>query len=243
MQSKKTFRNINCMHLKSARNVLLVLLMLVGAFYVYTTYLPAWFSRQNEVTFDLLQQGGYYDRGEETGVYEGQSVVSYEIPESQNLAMVLAENTGVDKRVEVDLTNQKVYAFEGSNKVFEFIVSTGKWGRTPTGVFSIQYKTRAQKMSGGNRAINTYYYLPNVPFVQFFGNSEIPWSRGFSLHGTYWHDKFGTPQSHGCINMKTADAETLYYWTSPSVTGKGVVKVTNANEGTPVIIYGTTPVG
>src|SRR3989344_5829360 len=92
----------------------------------------------------------------------------------------------------------------------------------------------------GNGAINTYYYLPNVPFVQFFGNSEIPWSRGFSLHGTYWHDKFGTPQSHGCVNMKTPDAEKLYYWTAPVVTGKGATKATGDNPGTPVIIYGDT---
>src|SRR3989344_9287707 len=215
--------------MKPTRNIFLVLLALIGGFYVYATYLPAWFSRQNEVTFDLLQQGGFYDRREETGEYEGKQIESYEIPESQNLAMVLSENTGVDKRVEVDLTNQKVYAFEGSNKVYEFIVSTGKWGRTPTGVFTIQYKTRAQKMSGGSRALNTYYYLPNVPYVQFFGNSQIPWSRGFSFHGTYWHSNFGYPMSHGCINMKTEDAEKLYYWTTPQLGSKRTVQSNSDN--------------
>ena len=79
-------------------------------------------------------------------------------------------------------------------------------------------------MSGGNRAIGTYYYLPGVPWVQFFGNAQIPWSRGYSFHGTYWHNNFGHPMSHGCINMKTPDAKWLYDW---------------APMGTPVNIYGS----
>jgi lipoprotein-anchoring transpeptidase ErfK/SrfK len=123
----------------------------------------------------------------------------------------------------------------------EFTISSGKWGRTPTGVFTIAYKTRAQKMEGGSQALGTYYYLPNVQFVQFFGNSEIPWSRGFSFHGTYWHNNFGTPMSHGCINMTNEDAEKLYYWTTPSVGDKRVIKATEESPGTKVIIFGTAP--
>jgi len=137
---------------------------------------------------------------------------------------VLGDAAG--KRIEVDLNGQRVLAFEGGNKVNEFVVSTGLWGRTPTGTFTSQRKVPSQTMSGGNRAIGTYYYLPGVPWVQFFGNAQVPWSRGFSFHGTYWHNNFGHPMSHGCVNMKTPDAQWLYEW---------------APMGTQVSIYGATP--
>lgn len=137
---------------------------------------------------------------------------------------VLGDSTG--KRIDVDLSNQRVYAYDGGSKINEFVVSTGLWGRTPVGTFTIQRKVPSQTMSGGNKSIGTYYYLPGVPWVQFFGNSQIPWSRGFSFHGTYWHENFGHPMSHGCINMKTPDAQWLYEW---------------APMGTTVSIYGNTP--
>jgi lipoprotein-anchoring transpeptidase ErfK/SrfK len=219
---------------------LVIGLVALGA-YFYTSVIPYHFPNQWQPTPDELSAGGVYDRTQEKGVFLGQEVISHEVPEPKELAQVLGERDGGNKRIEVDLTNQRVYAYEGDNRVFEFVVSTGKWGATPTGTFTIQYKTRAQKMSGGSRALRTYYYLPNVPYVQFFGNSQIPWSRGFSFHGTYWHSNFGHPMSHGCINMKTEDAEKLYYWTTPSLGDKRTVKMTSENPGTPVVIYGTTP--
>jgi lipoprotein-anchoring transpeptidase ErfK/SrfK len=148
-----------------------------------------------------------------------------------------------DKHIEVDLANQKVYAFEGSNKVYDFTVSTGKWGRTPTGEFHIWVKVRSQGMSGGNAAIGTYYNLPNVPYVEFFYNAQTPKSMGYSFHGTYWHNNFGHPMSHGCINMRTADAKTLFEWTTPTVTDtKAWSTLASAqNPGTRVVIYGEAP--
>lgn len=160
-----------------------------------------------------------YDPSETRGEYLG-AIVNVP-PITDTIAYVLGEQAG-NKRIEVNLANQHVYGYEGSTRIFDFVVSTGKWAPTPRGTFTIQRKVRAQKMSGGNKAIGTYYYLPNVPFVMFFGNSKIPWSRGFSFHGTYWHNNFGTPMSHGCVNMKTPEAEQLFNW---------------APIGTPVIIY------
>ncbi|MDQ5951856.1 MAG: hypothetical protein QG639_1137 [Patescibacteria group bacterium] len=190
-----------------------------------------------------LNSTGEYDLAEETGVFMGQTVTSSgDNPDPELLANVLGDTDQSQfKHIEVDLASQKVYAFEGTEKVMEFVVSTGKWGRTPTGHFTIEYKTRAQKMSGGSRALGTYYYLPNVQYVQFFGNDEIPWSRGFSFHEAYWHDNFGTPMSHGCINMRKEDAEKLYYWTTPSMGEKRTVRADKENKGTPVFIYGETP--
>lgn len=104
--------------------------------------------------------------------------------------------------IDVDLTNQMVYAYEGDVIVNSFLVSTGTW-RTPTvtGQYKIYVKYRSAKMSGPG------YYLPNVPYIMYF-------YKGYGLHGTYWHNNFGTPMSHGCVNLRTEDAEWLFNWAS-----------------------------
>ena len=99
-------------------------------------------------------------------VFHGTNASAPALASLNQVAHVLGtniQNPYAEKRIEVDLTNQKVYAYEGNTKVFEFIVSTGKWGRTPTGEFTIWAKVKSQLMQGGNKAIGTYYYLPNVP--------------------------------------------------------------------------------
>ena len=159
---------------------------------------------------------------------------------------VLGLTTGAsaeEKRIEVDLTHQKVYAFEGNTKAYEFIISSGKWGRTPTGEFRIWTKVKSQLMKGGDPALGTYYYLPNVPWVMFFYNDQITKMRGFSFHGTYWHDNFGVPMSHGCINMRSSEAKLLYDWATPTVTNESAwsTAATAENAGTRVIIYGEAP--
>jgi lipoprotein-anchoring transpeptidase ErfK/SrfK len=162
------------------------------------------------------------------GEFHGKIVYAPSITFDENgtpkIKNVLGDAAG--KRIEVNLSSQEVYAFEGSSRVNTLLVSTGLWGRTPTGQFTIQRKVASQTMSGGNPAIGTYYNLPGVQWVQYFGNAQIPWSRGFSFHGTYWHSNFGHPMSHGCVNMRTPDAKWLYDW---------------APMGTPVSIYGNTP--
>lgn len=151
-------------------------------------------------------------------------------------------DSNVNKKIYVDLTHQMLYAYEGDNLIYSFLVSTGKWGKTPTGVFNIWGKFRYTKMSGGSVALHTYYNLPNVPFVMFFSNDKVAASMGFSLHGTYWHNNFGHPMSHGCVNMKTSEAALIYSWTDPQVPdGKSTARSTSANPGTQIIIYGTAP--
>jgi lipoprotein-anchoring transpeptidase ErfK/SrfK len=151
-------------------------------------------------------------------------------------------DSNIEKKIYVDLTNQMLYAYEGENLVYSFLVSTGKWGRTPTGVFDIWGKYRYIKMSGGSTALRTYYYLPNVPYTMFFSNSKVPPSRGYALHGTYWHDNFGHPMSHGCVNMKTQEAGIIYEWSSPRVPdGKKNARSTTEDPGTQIIIYGKAP--
>lgn len=154
---------------------------------------------------------------------------------------VLGDTTD-NKKIYVDLTHQRLYAYEGDNLIYDFPVSTGKWGRTPTGTFNIWGKFRYVRMTGGSVALHTYYDLPNVPFTQFFSNNNVPASAGFSLHGTYWHSNFGHPMSHGCVNMRTTDAELMYRWTTPSITDiNQSIRSSKTNPGTTIIIYGVTP--
>ena len=115
-----------------------------------------------------------------------------------------------EKHIFVDLATQTLSAYEGDHLFMQTPVSTGLWGKTPTGEFTIWVKLRATRMSGGSGA--DYYDLPNVPYVMFFSNNEVPASTGFSLHGTYWHNNFGHAMSHGCVNMKTTHAGKLFEW-------------------------------
>ena len=107
-----------------------------------------------------------------------------------------------ERWVDVDLTQQRVYAYEGSTLIQSFIASTGTWQHpTVTGQYTIYVKYESAPMSGPD------YYLPGVPYIMYF-------YKGYALHGTYWHDNFGTPMSHGCVNLRTPDAEWLFYWAS-----------------------------
>ncbi|HUG34626.1 MAG TPA: L,D-transpeptidase family protein [Anaerolineales bacterium] len=109
-------------------------------------------------------------------------------------------STGGVRWIDVDLTNQMVYAYEGDTIVNSFVVSTGTWMTpTVTGKYKIWIKLKKTNMSGPG------YYLADVPYVMYF-------HKGYGLHGTYWHNNFGTPMSHGCVNLSISDAEWLYNW-------------------------------
>ena len=102
--------------------------------------------------------------------------------------------------IDVDLGEQRVYAYEGDTIVNSFIVSTGT-SRTPTvtGKFKVYIRLRSGSMRGPG------YFLPDVPYVMYFHGN-------YGLHGTYWHNNFGTPMSHGCVNLSIDDAAWLYNW-------------------------------
>lgn len=103
---------------------------------------------------------------------------------------------------DVDLSDQRMYAYEGDTLVRTFVVSTGTW-QTPTvtGRFKVWIKLRSAPMSGPG------YYLPDVPYIMYFYGD-------YGIHGTYWHNNFGVPMSHGCVNLSIADAEWAYNFAS-----------------------------
>lgn len=175
------------------------------------------------------------------GVFEGQKILAPEIDLSAVDVdqKVLGEaSTQGEKHIYVDLAKQTLYAYQGDKLYMQALVSTGKWGKTPTGDFRIWIKLRATRMSGGEGA--DYYNLPNVPYVMFFSNSVVPASAGFSLHGAYWHNNFGHTMSHGCVNMRIVDAQKLYEWASPTNIGN-TTRASASDPGTLVTIYGQAP--
>jgi lipoprotein-anchoring transpeptidase ErfK/SrfK len=127
------------------------------------------------------------------------------------LALTIAANLGVppaaqarpvyeEKWIEVILSKQLLLAHEGERVVYQTLVSTGTVSHpTVRGTFRIYVKYRRALMQGSG------YYLPNVPYVMYF-------YRGYGLHGTYWHNNFGHPMSHGCVNLPTPAAAWLYNW-------------------------------
>jgi lipoprotein-anchoring transpeptidase ErfK/SrfK len=118
--------------------------------------------------------------------------------------------TGFSGRsIVIDLGAQRLHAYEGGSLVQSFVISSGKQSTpTPVGEFKIYNRLVSQDMSGPG------YYAPGVPWVQYFVGD-------YAMHGTYWHDSFGLPVSHGCVNMRTPDAQWLFYW---------------AQQGTPVSV-------
>jgi cell division septation protein DedD len=104
--------------------------------------------------------------------------------------------------IDIDLTHQTAYAYEGSRLVRSFIVSTGTWQYpTVTGTYHIYVMYQYADMAGPG------YYLPSVPYVMYFYT-------GYGLHGTYWHNNFGTPMSHGCVNFTIDDAGWVFNFVS-----------------------------
>jgi len=119
-------------------------------------------------------------------------------PTETSTPVILTDIPG--RWIDIDLSEQRLYAYEGTKRVGSFSVSTGT-EKYPTeqGRFKIYVKYRYDDMQGSG------YFLPDVPFTMYY-------SGAFAIHGTYWHHNFGTRMSRGCVNMETSEAEWLYNW-------------------------------
>lgn len=123
---------------------------------------------------------------------------------------MVALKTSEKRWIEINLSTQRLIAWEGKKPVYAVMISTGKEA-TPTlrGVFSIYSQRRLDRMRGAD------YDVPDVPYAMYY-------DRGYAIHGAYWHNRFGTPVSHGCINVAVDHAQWLFNW---------------ASVGTPVVIH------
>jgi hypothetical protein len=174
--------------------------------------------------FDVVQIFGEKHAGDWNWYQIGRN----EWIEQRNVARVVPDGTpptGVDadKWVSVNLYEQTVAAYDRGQLVYATMVSTGRNGFwTRPGLFQVWAKLERDTMTGGIPGDASYYYLDSVPWVMYFDKAR-------ALHGTYWHAKFGTTTSRGCVNLPMTDAQWLY----------GFV-----DEGTYVYVYdpsGKTP--
>lgn len=159
-----------------------------------------------------------YDPEAKVAVFEGKEVSIPSLAANKDEKTVLG-TSDAERWIEIDLSEQKLKAWEGGSLYLESLVSSGlPWWPTPTGEFRIWIKLRSTKMEGGSGKY--YYNLPNVPYVMYFENAAVPSWRGYGLHGTYWHNAFGTQRSHGCVNLPTPIAQKLFYWVESKGEGK-----------------------
>lgn len=141
------------------------------------------------------------------------------------------------KWIDVSIRKQILVAYEGKRPVFATLVSTGRAGMedpeettaTVRGTFMIVSKHISGTMDGDDTTADSFD-LRDVPYIQYF-------HKGYALHGAYWHDEFGRPRSHGCVNLAPADAAWLFEWTEPQVP-TGWHGARNPHFGTLVYTHG-----
>lgn len=108
------------------------------------------------------------------------------------------------KWVDVNLTTEMMYAYEGQTPVFSSKMSSGVADHpTVEGTYRIYAKYKSTPMQGGVGA--DYYYIPDVPYTMYFYS-------GYALHGAYWHNNFGQPMSHGCVNLPVDASKWMFDW-------------------------------
>lgn len=189
---------------------------------------------------EVAKSTGKFDESASIAIFNNQvidypktSLAYYATPEEiqSDTAVLGVQAVSPTRWIEVNLTTQTLKAWDGSTLAMEFPISSGKWAPTPKGDFNIWYKTRSQTMTGGSKDLGTYYYLPGVPHNMFF-------HQGYAIHGAYWHNNFGQPMSHGCVNAPLPNVAQLFEWAGPFVPpGQNVVRASAENPGTRVVVH------
>jgi hypothetical protein len=152
---------------------------------------------------------------------------------NDELSLLSPEVPDAEKHIVVDLSTQLVTAFEGEKLVFSERCASGVKGTdTPKGEFRTYHKGPSVHMTNEGDALEneSVYSLPGVPWCSFFTGA------GNAFHGTYWHNDYGLPRSHGCVNLPSEAAKFIYRWTRPNVPADSDY-VHLPGEGTSVQIF------
>jgi hypothetical protein len=150
--------------------------------------------------FDAATQSHYYTRPAWVHLFS-----------PEELAPLSAQVPQNEKHIEIYLDRQLLLAFEWDGLVYAARVATGRPKfESPIGLFHTFHKRPTYHMFGGADEFSIFD-LPGVPWDSYITDS------GVALHGTYWHNDFGTAHSHGCINMAPQDAKWIFRWTQPTV--------------------------
>ena len=182
-----------------------------------------------------------YEKGVWYEIYDSHLQKSFYVASSDmrivpndELTLLSPEVPDALKRIYVDTATQSVTAFEGEQAVLVARCSSGGTGtKTPLGDFQTFHKGPTIHMTNdGEAGAGRGYDLPGVPWVSFFTGT------GVSFHGTYWHNDYGRPRSHGCVNLTPSDAKFIYRWTRPLVP-PDTQYLYLPGEGTPVQIVST----
>ena len=146
--------------------------------------------------------------------------------------------TGTKKWIDISILGQTLLLYEGSKPVYATAVATGRDGlgdpkktfSTVRGTFKIRDKHVTTTMDA--HEVDNKFELRDVPWVQYF-------EAGYAIHAALWHDDFGRPRSHGCINLSPIDARRVFMWTDPPLPTDwhGVTASENTGEGTTVHIH------
>jgi lipoprotein-anchoring transpeptidase ErfK/SrfK len=163
----------------------------------------------SQVTRVIGEQNGYYQMSE---IYPNTYWVkasSVRIIPPDELAPIAPEVPAADKRIEISIRQQQLYAYQGDELAFQTTISSGMPGvtATPAGNFSVLDKRIGQRMTGG--LAGGGYNLPGIPFISYINK------RWVAIHGTYWHNDFGRRHSNGCINVTPAAAKWIFRWAMP----------------------------
>jgi lipoprotein-anchoring transpeptidase ErfK/SrfK len=137
-----------------------------------------------------------------------------------------------EKRIVVDIKRQTLSCYEGSSEAFFCRVSSGiENGSTPLGVHRISRKYIALQMSGsGSGGTGAGYDLPGIGWTSIFVTG------GVAIHATIWHNEFGFPRSHGCVNCLPEDAKWIFRWVQPFVGyDPGMVDISLSGEASTIV--------
>lgn len=204
-----------------------------SAVFVLRISLNRWLAFQSPPGCTPQTADGQTDSTATVAFWSGSAVPAYigSVPLLSDSEKKVLGTTSDDKWIEIDLARQLLIAHQSDQVILQSPISSGLWNPTPKGEYRIWYKIVSTKMEGGSKLNGSYYYLPNVPFAMFFQGN-------YGIHGTYWHNDFGRPRSHGCINAPTSVAEKLFFWADPQLpSGRKTVRSTAENLGTRVIIH------
>jgi hypothetical protein len=121
-----------------------------------------------------------------------------------------------ERWLDVNITKQTLMAYDGTKPVYATLVSTGEAGlsdpattkSTARGIYRVHTKHLTATMDSS--AVGEEFELKDIPYVQYF-------QEGYALHAAYWHDGFGQPKSHGCVNLSPEDARWLFSFTEPKL--------------------------
>lgn len=184
---------------------------------VYRLYYSAVF----KITEKLTGADGtdWYRVTMETGVRMFAPALAFRFITAEEIAPLSPNVDSAEKRVVVSMAAQALSAYEGETEVFRARISSGAnyFGEdgktllngTPGGAHNIWQKRLSRHMQGGT--VDSGYDVPGVGWVSYFA------ANGAAIHSTYWHNDFGVPKSHGCLNCRPEDAKWLFRWTAPSV--------------------------